>query len=69
MYAIRSYYEIHEQPEAIRRAIVGRLLPEFGTAKLGGLNLEKRDFFDIKRIHIIAMGSAYYAGMVSYNFV
>ncbi len=61
--------EIHEQPEAIRRAIVGRLLPEFGTAKLGGLNLEKRDFFDIKRIHIIAMGSAYYAGMVAANTI
>ncbi|MGL1891199.1 MAG: glutamine--fructose-6-phosphate transaminase (isomerizing) [Spirochaetaceae bacterium] len=63
--------EIHEQPESIRRAIGdgGRLLPEFGTAKLGGLNLDKRDFFDIKRIHIIAMGSALYSGMVGASVI
>lgn len=63
--------EIFEQPEAIRRALGdgGRLLPDFGTAKLGGLNLDKRDFFDIKRIHIIAMGSALYAGMVGASVI
>lgn len=61
--------EIYEQPDAIRRAIGGRLLPDFGTAKLGGLNLEKRDFFDIKRIHIIAMGSALYAGQIGASVI
>jgi len=63
--------EIHEQPDAIRRAIGdgGRLLPEFGTAKLGGLNLDRRDFFDIKRIHILAMGSALYAGMIGASVI
>ncbi|MBI9097209.1 MAG: glutamine--fructose-6-phosphate transaminase (isomerizing) [Spirochaetaceae bacterium] len=56
--------EIFEQPESVFRAIGrgGRLLPDFGTALLSGLNLEKRDFFDIKKIHIIAMGTAMYAG-------
>lgn len=61
--------EIFEQPDSIRRAIGGRLLPDFGTAKLGGLNLDKRDFFDIKRVHIIAMGSAYYAGQIGASVI
>jgi len=58
--------EIFEQPDAIERAYGagGRLLPDFGTAKLGGLNLEKRDFFDVKRVEVISMGTAYYAGTV-----
>lgn len=56
--------EIHEQPESVFRAMGrgGRLLPDFGTSLLAGLNMDKRDFFDIKKIHIIAMGTALYAG-------
>ena len=58
--------EIFEQPDAIERAYGagGRLLPDFGTTKLGGLNLEKRDFFDVHRVEVISMGTAFYAGMV-----
>jgi glucosamine--fructose-6-phosphate aminotransferase (isomerizing) len=56
--------EIFEQPESVARTFGGRLVPDFGTAKLGGLNLERRDFFDIRRIQILAMGTAYHAGMV-----
>jgi glucosamine--fructose-6-phosphate aminotransferase (isomerizing) len=58
--------EIFEQPEALRRAFGhgGRLMPDFGTAKLGGLNLESRDLLDIKKIVFIAMGSALYAAQV-----
>ncbi|NNM66430.1 MAG: glutamine--fructose-6-phosphate transaminase (isomerizing) [Spirochaetales bacterium] len=58
--------EIFEQPEALRRAFGhgGRLMPDFGTAKLGGLNLESRDLLDVKKIVFIAMGSALYASQV-----
>jgi glucosamine--fructose-6-phosphate aminotransferase (isomerizing) len=58
--------EIFEQPESVARAYGegGRLVPEFGTAKLGGLNLEKRDFFDVRRVQLIAMGTAYHAAMI-----
>jgi glucosamine--fructose-6-phosphate aminotransferase (isomerizing) len=58
--------EIFEQPESVARTLGGggRLVPEFGNAKLGGLNLERRDFFDIRRVEIIAMGTAYHAGMI-----
>ncbi len=63
--------EIFEQPDAVRRAMGegGRLLKDFGTAKLGGLNLEKRDFFDVNRIHILAMGTGYYAGLVGASMI
>lgn len=55
--------EIIEQPKSISRAFAGRLLKEFGTAKFGGLNLERRDYFDIERIHILACGTSYYAAL------
>lgn len=63
--------EVYEQPAAVSRAMGegGRLIREFGTAKLGGLNLEKRDFFDIGRIHILAMGTGYHAGMVGAHMI
>lgn len=58
--------EIFEQPEALRRAMGhgGRLLPDFGTSKLGGLNLESRDLLDVKRVVFLGMGSALYAAQV-----
>lgn len=58
--------EIFEQPESVMRATggSGRLLPDYGTAKLGGLNLERRDYFDIRRVEVMAMGTAYHAGMI-----
>jgi glucosamine--fructose-6-phosphate aminotransferase (isomerizing) len=39
-------------------------LPDFGTAKLGGLNLEKHHYFDIDSVVTIGMGTAYYAAMI-----
>ena len=56
--------EIFEQPDSVYRAMGqgGRLLPDFGTALLGGLNMEKREFYDIRKIHILAMGTAMHAG-------
>jgi glutamine---fructose-6-phosphate transaminase (isomerizing) len=56
--------EIFEQPDSVARAFGGRLVPDFGTAKLGGLNLDRRDFFDVRRVTIIAMGTAYHAAMI-----
>lgn len=55
--------EIFEQPKSIERAFAGRLLKEFGTVKLGGLNLERRDYFDIERIHLLACGTSFYAAL------
>jgi len=57
--------EIFEQPTSIKRAFRGRIIPEFGTTRLGGLGLERREFFDIKRIKLIACGTSYHAGLVA----
>jgi glutamine---fructose-6-phosphate transaminase (isomerizing) len=54
--------EIHEQPDAIRRAVMGRLDERFATAKLGGVNLDARELRSIKRVKFLGCGSAYYAG-------
>jgi glutamine---fructose-6-phosphate transaminase (isomerizing) len=56
--------EIHEQPDAIRRAVMGRLDERFATAKLGGLSLDARELRSIKRVKFIGCGSAYYAGQM-----
>ena len=56
--------EIHEQPEAILRAIKGRLDNRFHTAHLGGLNLEPRDLLTYRRIRILGCGSAFISGFI-----
>jgi len=63
-YAHFMLKEICEQPETIRNAFRGRLLPELATAKLGGLHLSNRDILNIDRIVIVACGTALHAGMV-----
>jgi glucosamine--fructose-6-phosphate aminotransferase (isomerizing) len=56
--------EIHEQPDAIRRAVMGRLDERFATAKLGGVDLDARQLRNIKRVKFLGCGSAYYAGQM-----
>jgi glucosamine--fructose-6-phosphate aminotransferase (isomerizing) len=58
--------EIHQQPEAVRSALLGRLekfTKDGGSAVLGGLyDVEKR-LKKIKRLVIVACGTSYYAGL------
>jgi len=56
--------EIHEQPQAISYAIRGRLLPDEGTTKLSGMQMDPREMARIDRISIAACGTSFYAGMV-----
>jgi glucosamine--fructose-6-phosphate aminotransferase (isomerizing) len=56
--------EIHEQPEALRRALRGRLDERFATAKLGGINLDARQLRAIRQVKFLGCGSAYYAGQM-----
>ena len=56
--------EIHEQPDALRRALGGRLDERFGTARLGGINLDARELRNIRRVKFLGCGSAYYAGQM-----
>jgi glucosamine--fructose-6-phosphate aminotransferase (isomerizing) len=57
--------EIHEQPRAILRGLRGRAHLEYGDAHLGGLNLGRREFFDIRRIGLIACGTSMHAAMAA----
>ncbi|MBI2099241.1 glutamine--fructose-6-phosphate transaminase (isomerizing) [Candidatus Uhrbacteria bacterium] len=56
--------EIFEQPQVVRAAITGRLLPEEGTARLDGLNILDEELRGVNRVIFIACGTAAYAGMV-----
>ncbi|HLI38112.1 MAG TPA: glutamine--fructose-6-phosphate transaminase (isomerizing) [Streptosporangiaceae bacterium] len=56
--------EIHEQPEALRRALRGRLDERFATARLGGISLDARQLRAVRRVKFLGCGSAYYAGQM-----
>jgi glucosamine--fructose-6-phosphate aminotransferase (isomerizing) len=56
--------EIFEQPDSIERALGGRLDRENATAKLGGLNLERRYQRLVSRVNIIAAGTSWHASLV-----
>lgn len=50
--------EIHEQPEALRRCITGRLDMANGSAKLGGLRLEPLRLRTTPQVRLIGCGTA-----------
>ncbi|MBU1014863.1 glutamine--fructose-6-phosphate transaminase (isomerizing) [Patescibacteria group bacterium] len=56
--------EIMEQPESIANALRGRLLLEEGKARLGGVEHLREKLRQVKRMNILAMGTALYAGRV-----
>ncbi len=56
--------EIMEGPEVIVNTTRGRLIPEEGLVKLGGLESVADKLRTIKRIIIVGCGTAYYAGLV-----
>jgi glucosamine--fructose-6-phosphate aminotransferase (isomerizing) len=55
--------EIMEGPEVIENSLRGRLIPEKGLAKLGGLESVAKQLEKIDRIIIVACGTASYAGL------
>ncbi|MCH7963573.1 MAG: glutamine--fructose-6-phosphate transaminase (isomerizing) [Bacteroidetes bacterium] len=56
--------EIMEQPESVRNSMRGRLLPEDGTAKLGGISEVVDRLVNSKRIIITACGTSWHAALV-----
>jgi glucosamine--fructose-6-phosphate aminotransferase (isomerizing) len=61
--------EMHEQPEAVRRALLGRLDERFATAHLGGLEFDAHMLRSFRRVKFLGCGSAYYAGQFGANLV
>jgi len=56
--------EIHEQPQAVRNAMRGRLLQAEGMPKLGGLRDVWKQIVDMERLFIVSCGTSYYAGLL-----
>jgi glucosamine--fructose-6-phosphate aminotransferase (isomerizing) len=68
-HASYMHKEILEQPEAAERVLRGRLDERFGTAHLGGLNMDARETRAIRRVKILGCGSAYYVGQMGAGLV
>jgi glutamine---fructose-6-phosphate transaminase (isomerizing) len=56
--------EIHEQPEAVRNAMRGRLQVPEGSARLSGLRLSPDEMREIRRIIILGCGTSWHAGLI-----
>ena len=56
--------EIHEQPDAIRDTLRGRLLVEEGRIQISSFEEHKQKFDKAKRIIIVACGTSWHAGLV-----
>ncbi len=56
--------EIFEQPQAVRSAMAGRILEEYGTAQFDTLSFDLSDLIGVSRIMIIACGTSYHAGFI-----
>ena len=56
--------EIFEQPATIENCMRGRLLPEEGTSKLGGLNMTDDELLAIDNIVITACGTSWHSALI-----
>lgn len=56
--------EIMEQPTSLKDSQRGRVLGEDGISKLGGIESVEDELRGIKRLIIVACGTAYYAGLI-----
>lgn len=61
--------EIHEQPEALRRVMQGRLDKRFSTARFGGLNIDPRELLTFERIKLLGCGSAYISASIGAGMI
>lgn len=57
--------EICEQPQAIRNALLGRFIEEYGTAVFEELDFATQELLGIERILILACGTSWHAGYVA----
>jgi len=57
--------EIFEEPQALRNTFAGRLRPDEGIVKLGGIASLEDDFIrEMRRILITSCGTAWHAGLI-----
>ncbi len=56
--------EIFEQPATVENAMRGRLLPDEGTSKLGGLNMTDEELLKFDNILITACGTSWHSALI-----
>jgi len=56
--------EIFEQPATIENCMRGRLLPDLGTSKLGGLNMTDEELLKFDNILITACGTSWHSALI-----
>jgi glucosamine--fructose-6-phosphate aminotransferase (isomerizing) len=56
--------EIFEQPATVENAMRGRLLPDQGTSKLGGLNMSDEELLRFDNILITACGTSWHSALI-----
>src|SRR5215213_3292070 len=61
--------EIFEQPETIENCMRGRLLPDEGTSKLGGLNMTDEELLKFDNIIITACGTSWHSALIGEHMI
>lgn len=61
--------EIYEQPKAVRDTLRGRVSKDSDTVTFSELNWTAETFKDLKKIFIVACGTAYHAGIVGKYYI
>ena len=56
--------EIFEQPATVENCMRGRLLPEQGTSKLGGLNMTDEELLRFDNVLITACGTSWHSALI-----
>lgn len=56
--------EIHEQPRAVRDTFTGRMFEESGEIFFNDLQFTASDWEKIRKVHIIACGTSWHAGLI-----
>ena len=61
--------EIYDQPKAIRDTLSGRISKDGKKIEIKDLNWDKKYLDGIKKVFIVACGTAYHAGMVGKDYI
>lgn len=61
--------EIHEQPEALRHAISGRIDLRSGNGRLGGLRLSPKALTDVPHVRLLGCGTAMHAALIGQQLI
>lgn len=61
--------EIHDQPVALSNVLGGRISSDGGTAKLSGFELSPDEIRKLRRINLVACGTAYYAASLGARII